>query len=221
MSSLIFSKQKSLVKRKRNHSKRARLNSQGFKVYKNFILYIALATISKPAPRKAIVNVVRNLWNTDHSVNKMRKHIKALSIRYTQNGIAGSWCKEQKRIVVNDNGRDSIKYYIYVLVHEVVGHAFWDFSRKWRRQELIAFNKLANKLSPINTYVQKNADKWKIVNDDYDELRNLKGHETMTRYANEQHSAITEIKYGTGGHEVIINNKDKQKLIKLWEALHY
>jgi len=209
-------------KRTRNTSKRAKLNSYGLKVHKYTKVYIAKATSSKPAPRSnVVVNPFIKLWNNDPSIKKMYKFIKDISIRHTQNGIAGTWFKEKKKIVVNDNGRDSAPFYISVFVHEIVGHTFWDFSRKWRREELIAFNKLANKLPPVNTYVKRNEKKWRLMNDDKDELFQVNGHEVMTRYANEQHSAITELVYGGNGHDIILNDKDVQKLVRLWELLHY
>ena len=45
----------------------------------------------------------------------------------------------------------------------------------------------------------------------------------MTRYANEQHSAITEIMYNdmASGKRRLINDSDKQKLIQAWKELHY
>ena len=45
----------------------------------------------------------------------------------------------------------------------------------------------------------------------------------MTRYANEQHSAISEIMYNdiASGNRIIINDSDKQKLIQAWKELHY
>ncbi len=247
-------------KRTRNCSKRAKLNSQGFKTYKNFRLYIAETSNGgysrnpKPAPRSQIVDIVRDLWNNDKSVKAMRKHIKEISIRHTQNGIAGTWFKENQKIVVNDNGRDSIPFYKSVLIHEIVGHTFWDFSRKYRRLELIEFNKLANKLSPVSTYVKKHETEWKKINDEYDDFEQFKksiehipewdaneklmkeydekqnafnenrktnGHELMTRYANEQHSAITEIVYGSNGHDTLLDKENIEKLIVLWRRLHY
>jgi len=252
--------QKTKRKRTRNCGKRAKLNSQGFKTYKNFRLYIAETSNGgysrnpKPAPRSQIVDIVRDLWNNDKSVKAMRKHIKEISIRYTQNGIAGTWFKDKQKIVVNDNGRDSIPFYKSVLIHEIVGHTFWDFSRKYRRLELIAFNKLANKLSPVSTYVKKHTDEWKKINDEYDDFEQFKksvehipewdaneklmneydekqkafnenrktnGHDLMTRYVNEQHSAITEIVYGSNGHDTLLDKENIEKLIVLWRRLHY
>ena len=50
---------------------------------------------------------------------------------------------------------------------------------------------------------------------------------SMTRYANEQHSAITEIMYGTlkdnpdpSAKEILIGDEDKNRMIVLWKKLH-
>ena len=243
----------SKTKRKVNRSKRPKLNTQGFKTYKNTRLYIGTVTENgHPAPRKEIVDMFRNLWNNDSSIIAMRKHIKEIVItRVKTLPLAGTWEKEKEKVCIKDNGIASLDWYKGTVVHEIVGHAFWDFSRKWRRVELLKFNKLANKTAPVNPYVKKNEQKWKKWNDDleevdrfhkkYDdiemddidseqyqkdhdglqELLKVNGHEEMTRYANEQHSAITEIVYNYGEKEILINDSDKQKLIKVWKEFHY
>ncbi len=249
-------------KRTRNTSKRAKLNSSGFKVHKNFKLYIGKATEGgwsrggKPAVRKELVDMVNKFWNSDPCIRKIEKHIKGLTMVYNKNNtFAGRWDYETKTVRIMDNGISPIECYKSVLIHEVNGHAFWDLSRKWRREELIAFNKLANKLSPITTYIKNYRKKWENWNDDNDdeiqfkksiehipdydaneeltneyqekldafkEKRKTNGHDTMTRYANEQHSAITEIVYGNNGKdEILLDEKEIQELTKLWKALHY
>lgn len=249
------------AKRKVNRSKRAKLNSHGFKTYKNTRLYIGQSTEGGwsrsgiPAPRKEIVDMFRNLWNNDTSIIAMRKHITEITItRVKTLPIAGTWDGKKKKITIKDNGHDTIQWYKGTVVHEIVGHAFWDFSRKWRRVELLKFNKLANETAPVNDYVKKGIKKgWKEWNDDleevdkfhkkYDdvdeyaidqeqyqkdhdalqELLKVNGHEEMTRYANEQHSAITEIIYGNviDKDQTLINDSDKEKLVKVWKELHY
>ncbi len=251
------------VKRKVNRTKRAKLNSQGFKVYKNFKLYISEGSSGngwsgravKPAPRKELVDMVRDMWNNDPSIKAMRKHIKAISITtVVSQKIAGLWNLEDGKICVKDNHRDSIPFYKSVFIHEIIGHTFWDFARKWRREELIAFNKLANELPPVSTYVKKNEVSWKKINDesddedqfkksishipDYDaseelcneyqtkvkaflDARKTNGHDLMTRYTNEQHSAISEIILGDNGHDTVLNQTDVQRLVSLWKELHY
>lgn len=253
--------QRTTTRRRVNRSNRAKLNSKGFKVYKNFKLYIAEATeggwsrSGKPAPRKELVDMVRQMWNNDPSIKAMRKHIKEISIKYVKTiNITGMWNNEKKKVTVNDNGIESVDEYGSTFVHEIIGHTFWDFARKWRREELIAFNKLANELPPVSTYVKKNEEEWKKMNDEnddfvqfeksishipewdaseelcneyeskrkaFEENRKTNGHDTMTRYANEQHSAISEIVYGIGGHTVLLQDSDVQRLVDLWKELHY
>ncbi len=254
-----------MSKRKVNRSKRAKLNSKGFKVYKNFKLYVAeeseggWSRSGKPAPRKQLVDMVREMWNNDPSIKAMRKHIKELSITFTktQNTI-GLWDIEKNKISVKDNGNDTITFYKSLFIHEIIGHTFWDFSRKWRRQELVEFNKLANSVAPVSTYVRSNEKKWKAWNDDNDDTkildkkwdeqkkiygtydvpdhlcneyqkeydqfeadRKTNGHDSMTRYANEQHSAISEIVLGDNGHDTVLNQNDVKRLVTLWHRLHY
>lgn len=249
---------------KRNHSKRPKINSYGFKVYKNFKLYIAESTPDKPEPRKELIEMIRDeFWNTDKSVIAMRKHIKQMSFTYTKTQhYIGLWDYEKQKISIKDNGIDSINNYKSLFVHEIIGHTFYDFSRKWRRVELIAFNKRANELPPVNSYIKKHELEWKNSktsikewmndeNDDFEQFkksvehipewdaneelqkeyqekqdafnenRKTNGHDTITRYANEQHSAITEYVYGNMYHKTLLNQKDVDRLKKLWEALHY
>jgi len=162
--------------------------------------------------------------------------------------------KKNKKISVKDNGADTVLFYKSVFIHEIIGHTFWDFSRKWRREELIAFNKLANQLPPVSTYVKKNEASWRKIDDEQDDLkqfqksiehipewdasselmeeynkkqnefnekRKTNGHDLMTRYANEQHSAISEIVLGDNGHDTILNQNDVDRLVLLWKELHY
>ena len=245
-------------KRKVNRSKRPKLNSKGFKVYKNTRVYIAETSdggwsrSAKPAPRKELVDMFRDFWNNDPSIIAMRKHISAISITTAKTiNIAGTWDKTKEQVSIKDDQSSSLHWYKGTVVHEIVGHAFWDFSRKWRREELVKFNELANKIAPVNNYVKKNEEKWRSWNDDLEEvdkfhkkydqftmddidndeyqkdhdalkdLLKINGHETMTRYTNEQHSAITEIVYGYGEKEILISESDKQKLVKAWKELHY
>lgn len=246
---------------KANRTKRAKLNSKGFKVYKNFKLYIAETSEGgwsrdpKPAPRKELVDMVRDMWNNDPSIKAMRKHIKELSITtVVSQEIAGLWDETKGKICVKDNHSDSIAFYKSVFIHEIIGHTFWDFARKWRREELIVFNTLANSLPPVSAYVKKNEESWRKINDENDDFkqfeksvshipdydaseelceeynkkekefharREANGHVTMTRYANEQHSAISEIVLGDNGHDTVLNQEDVQRLVTLWNELHY
>jgi len=249
------------TKRKRNHSKRAKLNSQGFKVRKGTRVYIGKETqggwsrSGKPAPRPEIVEMSKGMFLNDSDIKKMNKHIKEISIVYQKtNKYVGFWNSEKQKLTIIDDRIQTVTEFRSTFCHEVKGHTFWDFSRKWRREELIAFNKVANELPPISTYVRKNETEWKKMNDETDdqkqfeksiehipewdaseklmqeyqekqdafnEKRKTNGHDTMTRYANEQHSAIAEIVNGFGGHKTLLNEKDVQRLVELYERLHY
>jgi hypothetical protein len=229
----MFAKRK-LVKRKRtrNTGKRAKIGSHGLKVYKGTNVYIGKETAGgwsrggKPAPDPVIVNLFTNMWNDDPSIKKMRKHIKYVKITYQNSGnIVGTWNTDDKKVSIIDTGNPNTDQ-MSVIVHEVVGHAFWDFSRKWRRDKLVKFNELANSLPPVNTYCKENEEEWKSINHERKEGRlkgitNTKGTESMTKYANEQHSAITELVYNQTHHRTLINDSDKQKLIQAWKELHY
>ena len=229
----MFAKRKPVKrKRTRNTGKTAKIGSHGLKVYKGTKVYIGKATSGgwsrggKPAPDPVIVNLFTNMWNDDPSIKKMRKHIKYVKITYQNSGnVVGTWNTDDKKVSIIDTGNPNTDQ-MSVIVHEVVGHAFWDFSRKWRRDKLVKFNELANSLPPVNTYGEKNEEKWKSWNDEAREGRlkgitNTKGSESMTRYANEQHSAITELMYNQTHHKTLINDSDKQKLIQAWKELHY
>jgi len=207
-------------KRTRNCGKSAKLNSQGFKVRKNFKIYVGKATKYKQGVRPQVLDVLRDLWNNDPSFKHLRKYIKELSIRYSNNPEStGTWNNEKRKIVINDCASQNVKEYRSIFIHEGIGHAFWDFARIYRREELTAFNELANKLDPVSTYVREYEKLWRQINDDG--FTEKEGYYTMTRYANEQHSAITEIIYRFGGHKTLLNDSDLHKIITLWEALHY
>ena len=210
------------MKIKRNTSKRPKIGSHGLKVYKGTKVYIGKATTSKPAPSQEIVNLFTDLWNNDPSIKKLRKHIDYIKITYRLSGnLVGTWNKSDKKVTIIDSG-SSYTNHKSVIVHEIIGHAFWDFSRKWRRTEITKFNELANKLPPVNSYVEQNERKWKTWNDDCDSVCVDKvGHDGCTRYANEQHSAITELIYGETHHTTLLDDEHIHQLKVLWEELHY
>ena len=215
------------MKRKVNRSKRAKIGSHGFKVHKNTKVYIGKATMSKSAVNEELVELIRNLWNSNESTKKMRKHVKYISIKHLISGNrAGSWnLAKQKVEIIQVREQPDLEWYRGTFIHEVEGHAFWDFSRKWRRQEVIKFNELANKMPPVNGYCKKNEKKWKSWNDEkWDDLEK-EPHSSMTRYANEQHSAVSEIVRdvgrGTMSEDKLIGDKDLKKLVSAWHELHY
>lgn len=249
------------VKRRVNRSKRAKLNTHGFKVHKGFYLHIGKSTeggwsrAGKPAVRPELVDVIRKFWNSDPCIRKICKHIKGLSITYHKTGsLAGTWDYADKIVRIFDDGRNPIDEYISILIHEVVGHAFWDLSRKWRREEVIKFNLLANQIPALTSYIKNHEDEWRKINDDNDDAvsfeksvshipewdaseelcneysekynsfkkqREENGHYAMTRFANETHSAVSEIVYGIGGHKVLVEDSNVQRLVDLWKELHY
>ena len=224
-------------------------------------IYIAESTAggwshgSKPAPRKEIVDTLKEMWNNDHTIKRMKKHIDYLTIQYSEHvKHVGLWDFEKKKLTVFDNGSMTPEDFKSLMVHEVIGHTFWDQSRKWRREELVNFNRIANEMPPVNAYVAKNEEQWKKWNDEqddlgkfmksiehipewdaneelqheyeekekaFDEKRESNGHDTMTRYANEQHSAVAEIVYGYDYHSKLIDDVNLSKLVESWEKLHY
>jgi len=214
----------------------------------------------------------------------MIKHIDYLGLEYQKNPKwGGVWYPDNKKVILYDYPSLTIPYFKSTIVHEIVGHTFWDLAREWFRNDLIAFNELANKMPPVNQYCKDGLEKhgWKERNDETDrQLRaldkkygikkdeygysnleeqsifyqkdDLKKYEkelneindgkfignpsnefvnrdssSMTRYANEQHSAITEIMYDTlkdniekGADKKLIGKEDEEKLKVLWKKLH-
>mgnify|MGYP001073498813 CR=1 FL=1 len=207
-----------LQKRKviRNHGKRAKLGSHGFKVYKNTYVYIAKATEGgwsrdgKPAPKVKVVQALQKHFNTSKSIRKMVKHINGVKITYSDaSRFAGYWVSSKQQFEYIDSEHMTPSNAVQVMIHEVDGHAFWDFAKKWRHSEWEAFNVLANKMPPVNDYVKKY-------------LKNKLDYRTDSIYENEQHSAVTElIVNGSSYHTQLISESDLAKLKKAWELLHY
>lgn len=256
-------KQITLQKRKiiRNNGKRAKIGSHGFKVYKNTYVYIAKASMGglcrdgKPAPKVEVVQALQNHFNSSPSIRKMVKHIKGISIKYSDNSkFAGYWVSEKQQFEYIDSNHMNVDDAIQVMIHEVDGHAFWHWAMQWRREELISFNKLANNMSPVNNYVGDNEEEWRKGNDDWDkvdkfeakwkdlndysseedaeqynkeqkeinEYRASEEHKSFTRYANEQHSAVTELMiHGSSYNKQLIGESDLEKLKEAWKRLHY
>ena len=211
------------MKRKVNRSKRAKIGSHGFKVHKNTKVYIGKATMSKSAVDEDLVELIKNLWNSNESTKKMRKHIKYISIKNLSSAKSAGSCnlEKQKVEIVQVHYRPDLNWYEGTFIHEVEGHAFWDFSRKWRRQEIVKFNELANKMPPVNNYCKKYEKKWKEINDESWDSNAKEVHPSMTRYANEQHSAICEVVRNVGEKNILIGDKDLKKLVSAWHELHY
>lgn len=204
------------MKRKVNRSKRAKIGSHGFKVYKNTYVYIAKATeggwsrSGKPAPNDENVKALRNHFNASPSIRKMVKHIKRIRIMYSDsNKFAGTWDSEKQEFTYIDSVHMKPEHAVQVMVHEVDGHAFWHWAMEWRKEELYAFAELANKMPPVNDYVARY------------ESRKINGVVTSI-YENEQHSAVTELMvHGSSYHKQLIGEEDLNKLKEAWERLHY
>ena len=204
------------VKIKRNRTKRAKIGSHGFKVYKNTYVYIAKETeggysrAGKPAPKKQCVRALVEHFNTSKSIRKMVKHIKRIKVVYSDsNKYAGTWTEGKQEFQFIDHFHLTPTQAVEIMIHEIDGHAFYHFGEKWRKVEWTAFNELANKMPPVNDYV-KTYEKKKIEN------------RTDSIYENEQHSAITELMvHGSTSHTILIGDKDLEKLKVAWSNFHY
>ncbi len=225
----MFAKQVYTRKKKRpirrNHGKRAITGSHGFKVHKYTSIYVGKATTRKAGVPLILHNKVIKMWNTEPDIVKLKKHIKIISVRYLTSGnIAGLWDDKTHKFTLNVRDGTTVANVEEVVFHEVIGHAYWQWSQQWRRNDLIAFNRLAIRVTPVNDYVleYENGGKGGNRNDEIGSRSNDRGHDTMTRYANEQHSAITELmKHGSSYHKLIGDPKDIQALKRLWSKLHY
>ncbi len=236
---------------------------QGFKVYPNTVVNVQ----SEELPPE-ILSRVQNLWNNDPHFRKIRKHVREIDfgVNDPDDPILATWNNRERKFELQEDYSELGAE--LSTVHEIVGHAFWDWSRKWRREELAEFNKLANSMPPISDYLMVNEEEWKKMNDDnekyfillddsdyvydnfggeslfdfaepnseaemnqdifydlIDEAREIdedEGHQSMTRYANEQHSAMTELIYGVGEKEeaVYLDDSELQALTDAWYKLH-
>ena len=200
------------MKRKVNRTKRAKIGTHGFKVYKNTKVYIGKKTSNKRAVKQSIVNYIITIFNTDPSIRKMVKHIKYISIKHTPSlRWAGTWNDSESKFTFYDcnQNKSAIRQVVY---HELVGHAYWNWAKKWRSVEWYAFNDLANKIPPINDYVKTYQSK------------KIDGR-TDTIYENEQHSAITELIMNKESYittnKTNINKKQINELKEKLKLLHY
>jgi hypothetical protein len=204
------------TKRKVNRTKKAKVGSHGFKVFKNTYVYVAKPTqggwsrAGKPAPKKECVDALKKHFNTSKSIRKMVKHIKRIKIVYSDsNRFAGTWTNTKKQFQYIDHHSTTPEQAVQVMVHEIDGHAFYHWAEKWRNIEWTTFNELANKMPPVNDYV-KTYQKYKVDG------------RTNTIYENEQHSAVAELVIsGESWHKQLINNEDLDKLKSAFNALHY
>ena len=240
-------------------------SKNGFKVKATTTIYIAKPSTggwhcdARPAPRTEVIEAVQKVWNTEKSLKKLRKFVKSISIQYTKTmKTIGLWENEKSKVTIYDDGKTPIEFYESVMVHEVVGHTFFHFAIKYRREELVKFCSIANKLQPITNYIKDNEINWRKINDEghdrynaldrkfgleenqspeeylnssileqycnemnaITESQKTDGHVEITRYANEVHSAISEIIYGMG-HTLIVPRETLDEVITAWQELHY
>lgn len=240
-------------------------SKNGFKVKATTTIYIAKPSTggwhcdARPAPRSEVVEAVQKVWNTEKSLKRLRKFVKSISIQYTKTmNTVGLWENDKSKVTIYDDGKTPIQFYESVMIHEVVGHTFFNFAIKYRREELVKFCTLANKLQSITNYINDNEIKWRKINDEGDdrfhtlgrkfglyenqtpedyldsksleqycnemnaisESQKTDGHIEITRYANEVHSAISELVYGMG-HELIISRESLDEIVTSWQELHY
>lgn len=144
---------------------------QGFKV-KETKVYVAKAspggwhTGPRPAPRAEVVEAVQKVWN-DQSLKPLRKFVDSISIQYSKTlSLAGKWHSDVNKVTIYDDGKCPASFYESVMIHEVKGHAFFYWALKYRREELVNFCRLANKLPAITTYVRDNEARWREINDE-------------------------------------------------------
>jgi len=132
-----------------------------------------------PIPRAETVKVIRNIWNNDTSIQLMRDWITTIHIDkvlYHPHGFIGEWWDDSRMFKIYDDHNVKPSYYEVVTIHELDGHAFYQWARTNRSKQLNDFYKLAVATSPITQYIKNNKSVWK------EDL-----------YADEQHSAIAEI----------------------------
>lgn len=240
-------------------------SKNGFKVKSTTTIYVAKSSTggwhcgARPAPRAEVVEAVQKVWNTEKSLKQLRKFVDSISIQYTKTmKTMGLWESEKSKVTIYDDGKMPAQFYESVMVHEVLGHTFFDFALKYRREELVKFCTIANKLQPITAYIANNEVNWRKINDEgsdryaaldrkygvtenesiesclsseecekyceemnaISESQKTDGHVEITRYANEMHSAISELVYGMG-HTLIVPRETLDEIVTAWQELHY
>jgi len=240
-------------------------SKSGFKVKATTTIYIAKPSTggwhcgARPAPRDEVVEAVQKVWNTEKSLKHLRKFVKSISIQYTKTmKTIGLWEDAKSKVTIYDDGTTPVRFYESVMIHEVVGHTFFHFAMKYRREELVKFCTIANRLQPITDYIKKNENNWRKINDEgfdrfhaldrkygieenqspescldsnsleqycdemnaISESQKIDGHVEITRYANEVHSAISELVYGMG-HTLIVPRESLDEIVAAWQELHY
>jgi hypothetical protein len=196
-------------------------DKNGFKVVNSSQVYVSKGTPVRPKPRNEVIALIRNIWNDDSNVKKMKKYIRKLSIqtRISSNGQfinCGKWVKSDKKVIIYDHSDINFLDYKKVFYHEIVGHAFWNWAEEYRPEEWKEFNEYVKNLKPITNYVRINANKWKNMFERADISYSL--------YEDEQHSAAVEVVNGLsdeGLGKCLLTEEEVTELKKVYEKLHY
>jgi len=178
----------------KRRTRKVKLNSKNFKVNKGTVVYIAKQTGLKSAPRKEVVEAIRDIWNSQPA--KLLKHIKKLSIVVTsQTGsiCAGYFDSSKDQIKFYDAGFAKVWQYQTTAVHELAHAKFW-ILYQYHREELKKFCDIVNKLDPLNKYQARNEAKWRKQVSNQKILDN-KDNTWCNAYPNEIHSFIAEFLY--------------------------
>ena len=206
-------------KRKVNRSKRAKKGSHGIKVYKNTYVYIGKETSGGwsrdgiPAPKQEVVDRIIMRINTDKDIRKIMKHIKGITIKYAKTiNRAGSWNNIKQWFEFVDHANINVDDADEIIYHEIIGHAYWQWAKKWRNVEWTKFNEIANNMPPVNDYVAKYVD-------------DKRDGRTDTIYENEQHSAIAELVMAGHSYHTkkgkVASDEQVAEMIKVWKEMHY
>ena len=87
------------------------------------------------------------------------KHIKRITIKYAKTiNRAGSWNNNKQWFEFVDHANINIDDADEIIYHEIIGHAYWQWAKKWRNVEWTKFNEIANNMPPVNDYVAKYVD---------------------------------------------------------------
>lgn len=173
-----------------------------------------------PEPRSETIDVVRRIWNNDKSIQLMRGYINEIVIdrMWILDPIKhlGEWYQNGK-FQINDSIDIAPKFYEIITIHELDGHAFFQWAMINRKKELDEFVKLVDETPPITDYVKINEGRW-------GKMKSVDGY-PYTWLQDEQHSAMAEIDHMLEfGVELLninlIDTKGRDELLQLYRALH-
>lgn len=164
-------------------------------------------SIQTPSPRQEIIEVVRKTWNGNKEIQKLKGIVKEIILDrgFWDNPevYVGEWF--EGKFTIRDNLSLTPAHYKAITIHEMVGHAFWDWARKNRSRDLAKFVLTADQTPPLTEYIKDNEVQWR--------------EESQTLYANEQHSAMAEWMNKTPVHHKYLITPPKE-LQQLYVELH-